>query len=78
MIGANTATAKKPVIPAAIYAKRNGMTGRLRGMQVGDFLDFEPADTNRVRVMSQRIEGLFVSRTIWVEGARILRVWRLM
>ena len=78
MIGERLGIAtKKPVVPAEIYAKRNGTTGRLRAMQAGDFLDFDPADTNRVRVMAQRVDGLFVSRTLWVDGSRILRVWRL-
>lgn len=58
--------------------RRNGVTGMLRDMSPGDFLDFSPKNRNRIRVMVQRIEGLYVSRAIRVGGQTVLRVWRLM
>lgn len=82
MIGATPATTtgkwrKASAPPPRAY--HDGSTARLRSMEPGDFCDFKKSDANRIRVMAQRIEGaMFCSRLITVDGARILRVWRLM
>lgn len=78
MSGTINLAAAKAVSPAALY--HTGTTARLRSMDVGEYLDFDVADKNRVRVMAQRVKKgvMFVSRLIHVDGRRVLRVWRLM
>lgn len=78
MSGAINLAAAKAVSPAALY--HTGTTARLRSMEPGEYLDFDVSETNRVRGLAHRVKqsAMFVSRSIRVDGRKILRVWRLM
>jgi len=66
-----------PAIPAARYAHRDGKTAQLRAMKIGSFIDFAHPETNRVRVMAQRLRPMFFrTRTFMGADGWFLRVWR--